>query len=176
MADRLSHPSHPPHKTPASIISAFKGLSRPACLPLPPTNTHTHTHTHTHEGVRVHTCTHTHEGVRAHAHVRIHTHRSKGTCSFFLLPLPQLHESQKALPEFLIWPLFNFYWYKSLRTQVSNSNKYSRNAQDIKERLNKCRYIHVSGQGDTILKAQLKSINSGSRLPLTQPLCSRQVT
>lgn len=104
-----------------------------------------------------------------------HTHRSKGTCSLFLLLLPQLHESQKALTEFLIWPLFNFYWYKSLRTQVSNTNKYSRNVQDIKECLNKCRYIHVSGQGYTILKAQLKSINSGSRLRLTQPLCSRQV-
>ena len=27
----------------------------------------------------------------------------------------------KALPEFLIWPLVNFYWLKSSRTQVCNS-------------------------------------------------------
>lgn len=126
-----------------------------------------------------HPCSSTHQSMSTLPHVRNYPTalgEQATVCYLFQLPGCAAWVLCEALPEFLIWPLFNFYWYKSLRTQVSNSNKYSRNAQDIKERLNKCRYIHVSGQGDTILKAQLKSINSGSRLPLTQPLCSRQVT
>ena len=41
---------------------------------------------------------------------------NKGNCHLFLLPC-------EALPELLLWSLINFYWLKSLRTQVINHMK-----------------------------------------------------
>ena len=41
---------------------------------------------------------------------------SKGTCDLFSLPPAAAPVSTKALPEFLVWPLTNFYWLKCPRT------------------------------------------------------------
>ena len=44
---------------------------------------------------------------------------SEGSC--YLLLLYGSTSPHKALPEFLIWPLINFYWLKSPRTLVGNT-------------------------------------------------------
>ena len=45
----------------------------------------------------------------------------QGHLLLLLTPLCYSMNPNKALPEFLIWPLNNFYWLKSPRTQVSNN-------------------------------------------------------
>ena len=47
---------------------------------------------------------------------------SKGTCCLFSLPVCCCCRGpSKALPEFLSWPLINFYWLRRPRTHISNS-------------------------------------------------------
>ena len=46
---------------------------------------------------------------------------SKETCYLFLLPPCCSRDSNKALPEFVVWPLISFYWLRRPRTLVSNT-------------------------------------------------------
>ena len=47
-----------------------------------------------------------------------HQRVSKGNCYFFLTPSSSSLSPNKALAEFLLWPLINFYWLRSPRTLV----------------------------------------------------------
>ena len=44
--------------------------------------------------------------------------REQGHLLFVFAPMCYSTSPNKALPEFLIWPLINFYWLKSPRTQL----------------------------------------------------------
>ena len=81
------------------------------------TNTHTHTHTHT----RARACTH----ASSWTHDSLHTRNQLGPCwraseqgklSLILAPCRYRRGQDKALPEFLVWPLVIFYWLRSPRT------------------------------------------------------------
>ena len=55
-----------------------------------------------------------------------HTHlgepASKVTCCLFSLPPAMAGTPNKALPEFPVWPLVNFYWLGKPRTLLWNNN------------------------------------------------------
>ena len=78
---------------------------------------HTHTHTHT----RARACTH----ASSWTHDSLHTRNQLGPCwraseqgklSLILAPCRYRRGQDKALPEFLVWPLVIFYWLRSPRT------------------------------------------------------------